>query len=63
MVETLYSLSDQSIKRLANEDETELRPTLLISQLANGSDTIYLRYWDRIYSLKLLEEGVLELKL
>ena len=37
-------------------------PNLLVAELANGSDAVFLQHWNRIYKLIIHEDGKLELK-
>ena len=38
-------------------------PNLLVGELTEGSDAVFLQHWDRIYKLVIHEDGKLELKL
>ena len=37
-------------------------PNLLVGELTEGSDAVFLQHWDRIYKLIIHEDGKLELK-
>ena len=37
-------------------------PNLLVGELTEGSDAVFLKHWDRIYKLIIREDGKLELK-
>ena len=37
-------------------------PNLLVGELSEGSDAVFLRHWDRIYKLIIHEDGKLELR-
>ena len=38
-------------------------PNLLVGELTEGFDAVFLQHWDRIYKLIIHEDGKLELKL
>ena len=37
-------------------------PSLLVGELTEGSDAVFLLYWNRIYKLIIHKDGKLELK-
>ena len=37
-------------------------PNLLVGELSEGSDAVFLQHWDRIYKLIIHEDGKLELR-